>query len=789
MAQLYCWSCGKPVSGDARGLGPLCRTCDAAGPQRVDENLRWMVRTHDGRSRGPLSRDAVREQLVRGALIGADRIARDGGDWSTIDTHVDFRAHYLPGTEAYQLIHQEQTSARRERTSGEIKRRGKGLVAAGAAVGSVALAVGASMGGWFVLPEEATVWMAEATESVRDAVGGRIETAVDEDAAKRSVRAARVLPGQVVVDAAVAAHPDVEGPAALHMARGRIALWEGTVGSAQSAREHFERALALSPDDPEAASGLAQAMAGLYGDDPGLGTLMSKAAERADAAAPDSVAGLQARAAVAKASGSGALALDLSMRCGDPPSLAGMAGEGVDLRCALTAAELGPNGGALAALHRRFGDVYPIGAARTETALRTDDLSLAIALGGRLAKEQPKEVVPQAVLARAFAGAGRFDEALQAATVAGGIDPRRLEVRRLRADLLLKHSGRAREALAEYDGIIAHDAFRRMADQSQLFADAAGAALAAGASDRAIELADLSLKADRGNPAATLHKARAQVQRGDKTGAETTLRDTDLSRISGHQQARYHVGAARVYLALGRERMAVDELANARDSDAHWPIAALETARARLRVKNLIGAIELIESVAYMDGLQAASRSPLHAVWYPDTDWGRMRRDLERGLVGDVRFAARGAGVLGVVSWIGGIPGARRELEGAVKNSNEVPAAHAALSQLMMLRGDLDAARFHASAVLAAQQDRAVIRAIKGRAMAASGDVAGGDAEMNKALQDDASNPGVRRHLALMLQQRGDVSGAIEAWRDVQRLAPGDVGARAALLALEKTSR
>lgn len=789
MAQLYCWSCGNPVAGEARGLAPLCATCDAAGPQRVGETLRWMVRTQDGRSRGPLSRDAVHDQLVRGALVGADRISRDGGEWSTIDTHADFRAHYLPGTPEFERLHREQASARRERTGGEVKRRGKTVLAVGAAAASVALAAGASLGGWFVVPEEAAAWMGQATDKVRAAVGGRIETAVDEDAAARSVRAARELPGQAVVDAAIAAHPGVQGPAALHLAHGRIALWAGTRGSAEQARIHFERALALAPRDPEAASGLAQALAALYGDDPDLGTPMSKAAERADAAAPDSVAGLQARAAVARASGSGALALDLSMRCGDPPSLAGMAGEGVDLRCALTAAELAPNAGALAALDRRFPDAYPIRAARTETALRTDDLSLAIALGGRLAKDHPKEVVPQAVLAQAYAEAGQFDAALVAATEAGRLDPRRLGARRLRADLLLKQAGRPRDALAEYEGVIAHEAFRRMPDQAQLFADAAAAALAAGASDRAIELADQSLKADSGNPAASLHKARAQVQRSDKPGAEATLRDADLTRISGHQQARYHVGAARVYLELGRERMAVDELANARDADPHWPVAALETARARLRVKNLVGAIELIELVAYLDGLQEGARSPLHTIWYPSTDWNRIRGDLERGLVGDVRFAARGAGVLGVVSWIGGMPGARRELEQAVKNSDEVPAAHAALAQLMMARGDVDAARFHASAVLAAHQDRAVIRAIKGRAMVAQGDAAGGDAELNKALQDDAANPGVRRHLAYTRQQQGDVTAAVEAWRQVQRLSPGDIGARSALLALEQTGR
>ena len=254
----------------------------------------------------------------------------------------------------------------------------------------------------------------------------------------------------------------------------------------------------------------------------------------------------------------------------------------------------------------------------------------------------------------------------------------------------------AAEALEEYESILGHEGFIRLEGQSEVHADAASAALATGNIDRCIELADLALASDRGSPAAALHKARALVERGDHSGAEAALRDADTTRTNGHQLARFHVGAARVYLEVGRERLAVNELVNAREADPFWAVGALETARSRMRVDDLTGAIDLIESVAYLDGTLEASRGPLHDIWYPPSDWSGLKREMQEGVLADVRFASRGAGVIGVISWAGGMRTAKRDLENAVRNSNEVPAAHAALSQLMLASGDLDGARFHA---------------------------------------------------------------------------------------------
>ncbi|MEC7948047.1 MAG: hypothetical protein VX265_10795, partial [Myxococcota bacterium] len=312
--------------------------------------MRWFARTGDGRSRGPLSRDAVRDQLVRGALMASDQISREGGAWTRLDEHVDFRAHFIPGTPACDFLDSAQAEARRSRASGSLRRRARRLLAVGAAVAGIGLAFGSFRGGWFVIPEPAAVRVEQLANEARSAISDRIASAVDEDVAARSVRSTRELPGATLVAEAEAAHPWIEGPAALHIALGRAALWQGTRGSADEARLHFERALVLAPWDAEAASGLAQSLSGLHGQDPTLGSEMAVAAERADAAAPDSIAGLQARAAVARASGREALALDLAARCGAPPARAGLPGADVDLWCAVTTAALEPNPGALAEL-------------------------------------------------------------------------------------------------------------------------------------------------------------------------------------------------------------------------------------------------------------------------------------------------------------------------------------------------------------------------------------------------------------------------------------------------------
>ncbi len=791
MPRLYCWSCGQPVSGETRGLAPLCASCAAAGPQIAEARLRWMVRTADGRSRGPLSRETVEDQLVRRALQADDRISREGGPWARVADHKDFRRFFLPGTAEHDRLHADQREEQRARTSEKLRRNGRLLAAGGFMVASVALAAAASQLGLFVVPEATVKALDARWTALKQTIGAQVATATDEGAARRAVVEGRDLPGQGLVDDLSARYPGLDGNAALELALGHIALWDGTAGSAEVARTHFERALVLSPDDIEAASGLAQTYALLHVDDLDLGNPMSTAANRAGAGATrdESVAGRLARTAVARSSGSDARAADISEKCGAPPSLAGMAGEAVDLRCALHYAQLSENMGALDALERRFPEVYPIRRARLETALATGDLSLSLALAARLAADHPKEHLPHAVIAQASASIGDWPRALEAATTAARLDPRRLENRRLRADLLLKTTDRAREALAEYEGITSHPGFDRMPDRAQILADAAAAALAAGAPDKAVDLGKRSLATANQNAAGAVQLGRAQIALGDKEGAEATLREVDINGLDSHQSARYHVAAARIYLALGRERLAVDELENAREADPFWPVAALETARARLRVDNLEGAMELVECVAYMDPSLSTARSPMHRIWYPPPDWARLKRDLERGLVGDVRFAARGAGVLGIVSWLGDLPDARRQLDKAVKGSVDVPAANAALAQLLVAQGDFDAAHGYARTVLAASQDKAVIRALLGRILMKQGRGPGGETEFNKALQDAPNDPGVRRYHALALQERGDVSGATRAWRDLLRLVPDDVSAKAAVLALEKTER
>jgi tetratricopeptide (TPR) repeat protein len=789
MARLYCWSCASPVSAEAQGIAPLCTSCAASGPQIRASHLRWLVRTQDGSSRGPLSREAVQDQLVRRVLSGSDRVAREGGAWRTVAEHHDFRTFYLPGTPEWSLLNKQQVEERKAKATVDRRRRGKTI---GALVGAGAVLTFGAFGaqtGLFVVPQDTEeairAWFSDAASNI----GGSIESAVDEEAAVRAVQAQQVLPGDDLITELTTKWPAVEGSASMHLTQGRIALWQSTRGSAAIARDHFEKALVLSPRDPEAAGGLAEALALLYDEHPDVSEAMAMVAQRADIAGAGSPAAVRARAVVARASGNEALALDLAMRCGDPPDLAGAEGEAVDLGCALVVAELGANTAALEALEARMPEVYAVRRARMFVALRTGDVAGALEQGGRLSAEYPQEVAAWAVLAQANVSVGRWGPALKASAKAAEITPGRLDLRVIGAEIMLKQAGRAGDAHAAYGGILGHPGFKRLENRAQVVADAAAAALEAGAKQEAVALADQALSLDKGNAPASLTKARALVAIGEPERAEGALRDVDANQLTGHEGARWHVGAARLYIGLDRERMGVSELASAREADPFWDVAALASASVRLKVGNLDGALEEIEAVAMMDHAQAAARSPLVKVWYPRARWATLRRDLEKKLVGDVRFASRGTGIIGIVAWTDGMTDAGRQLKKAVEGNSEATAAHAALAQYTAERGQLNRALEHASTVLAATQDKALIRALKGRILHMQGHTSPAEAELNKALQDGSQNPGVHRQLALAMEATGDVAGARRAWESVASLAPNDIAARAALLALAQDDR
>ena len=73
---------------------PICDVC------RVEQGIgeaRYRVRSGNGRSQGPFSREQVVDQLRKKLLTDTDRITQQGDDWVQIDQHPEFLGYFVPG--------------------------------------------------------------------------------------------------------------------------------------------------------------------------------------------------------------------------------------------------------------------------------------------------------------------------------------------------------------------------------------------------------------------------------------------------------------------------------------------------------------------------------------------------------------------------------------------------------------------------------------------------------------------------------------------------------------------
>jgi tetratricopeptide (TPR) repeat protein len=789
MVRRYCFQCGAPLKREEPRPAALCRQCIGGGPHVPPDRLRWEVRGPEGAPRGPFSKDALIDQLLRGAVGPEDALSRGGGPWLAVCAHPDTLAYYLPGTPEFARLNSTQTEARKERRQGDLARGGRQLGGVAAALALLAVGGLGATRGWFIIPEHLITSASALLDGAGEVVSSQVEQAVDKGAAAEAVARGRELPGDALLTELQGRWPAPSGAAALRLHRGRAAMWEGTREALAEAVPHLEQACVLAPNDPEAWSSLAEVYARRIDEDASRVEAMVVAADRARALAEGSAAAQRAAGWATLAGGNPSKAADLVSGCADPPALAATRGSKVDLGCALLAAETQGLDDVLLTLEGRLQGAFPVRAARARVALTQRRYADAVAHGKALTLSHPGDPAGWRALLRASVQVGAWVAAREAGEALLRVAPFLLAERALLAEIHLKVRRDARRALADYEQIVADPGFERLPKPGPILADAATAAGQAGQHARAIELAERALAVSAGHPGATLARARALVATGKAEESEKALRTADLAELSGHSLAVWHLGAALVHIAAGRERQADAELTSAADADPGWSAVRLEWARNRLSVGNRDGAVEILEKAAFLDLSMDKARSPLGPLWVPPIDTASLRAQLERELLGDARFSGRGPAVIGVVSTAGGMDDAPRWLQRALQNTPDSAVAHAALAQHAMARGDARTARAEAAAVVESSENLGVIYGVEGWAAAEMGDASHARARFVQALEQAPNSPGLHRWRAEALVRAGDPRAARRSVQDALRLAPDDVLAQAMLVDLDADGR
>ncbi len=789
MIRRYCHSCGATLPRSEKRPAALCNRCTLSGPQTPVERRRWLVRTVGGGTRGPLSHEALVDQLLRGALGPVDLAARQGGIWMPIVEHPDLQSFFLPGNLDAERLVGSQDQRRKERRSDDARRaiRTGGSIAVAAAV--LVFSGYAIQNDLFVVPEESVEQLTELFGKTGSAVTDQVARAVDQEAADRDVARRRSLPGGEVIDALRQKWPNAAGAHHLRLQRGRLGLWAGTAGGLKEAREHLEQAVVLAPEDPEVWASLAELYSMLLVDEPELTDHLTLAVDRVVAMTPDGVSAARAAAMSSFAHGNRGAAADLANRCAANPGTAGQTGSSADLGCALVAAEAQGLLPDLESLYNRYPGVLRVALSYGRVLVEKQRYRKAVEVASELRRQHRKEVGPLEILLNAHIALGEWEDARRAGEQVVALAPHRVDIRITVAEILLKVNGAARPSLDAYAAAIKDPRFASYADRSRALGDAAAAAIVAGRYGDAIEYADMALAIGERDAIAGLHKARALQKQGKSAEAEALLRATEPTLLDGHDLARWHTAAAVFYIEAGRERLAESELRSASETDPFWPRVPLEAARNRLRVGDRDGAIGFLEQAAFMDLYQDEARDPLQRVWADDTDWKAFRKDLENDLMGDVRYTSRGYGVIGVVSIYGGMSDARRILERAIAGTADAPAANAALAQLHMHSGNTSLAIKHTSQVVETSANPGILYGVRGRAMARKGDAAQSRAAFVQALEKAPNEATLYRWRAEAQTEGDDLRGAQKSLGEALRLMPDDLKARVLLVDLKERDR
>jgi len=743
----------------------MCVACERGGPQIPDHQRRWLLRG-DGVPRGSLSLADIESLRDAGVISAEALISREAGAWHRLREHPDFRAAYIPGSSADVARRAEASAARTAGAAEARQRRFRVGVATALAAASLCFAAYSISTGMFIIPVGVTEQITGAVEPVGSPA---------EDPALLGLQELpflETLPPPKSIKEGL--------PALLHT--GAAGLMAGTNSGLMAATDAYERAVSIAPLDPEALAGLATAYAILLPSRQKLLNPMTALLSRGRSLGEGSPAMRRALAMGAIADGHRQEAIAFVAPCGEPVDA--VVTGGVDLGCAIILAELRDDADGLALIGERFPGIGAVDVAAARVALRAGDMAAARRWGESLTAKHPEDPVGWRTLLLVASEVGDWPGVRAAGERLAATGQHDLEGLHTYAQVLQRVYGRSAQSGAILAELVAYPHFGDYAHAGDVFADAAEAALSQRQWDAAVDYASRAMDADAGTSARLL-LAWAWLQRGDRGRALEVISELDIPSTGGNQEARLHLGAARLYLALDDLRGGQTELDLALQADPLFLIAHIDRAASKLRTDDFSGAIEALEDAAYSESILPRRQQQLNASWLPPTDTGTLRATMEAGLRADARFAGREGELSAVIAWATGDPSARGKLEAVINDGGNSGPAAAALAQIHVDGGDCRVALPLLEKALGARPGAPTQLAMRGYCLTAE-ERGLANQTLEQALTKAPGSLSVLYWTAMSAELSKPVPEARVAWEDYLRAAPGDVLGREALARLHK---
>jgi len=685
-----------------------------------------------------LTREAILHALARERIEMDDLVGRLGSNSTPICEHPEFRGCFIPGSEDERRI----AKLRRDNVDGIARGRRRHMLRQ-AAVGVLGMALASVIylglsTRLFVLPQHILEGLEQGWQALSSAV----------EEPKPAARPAETLPhDEWLVGAAAAAGP-TERHWTVRLQEARALLWAGDARSIDQSRQAFLQVLHHSPSEPEANGGLAEAMAAAQGRDPHWLELASRAVARVSAVAEGTVVAKRARAALALAEGNDALALQVTAAC---------AAE--DLGCRLLHAEARSDLKGLIAMGEQNSDSARVQLAIGRVALAGGAWARLTQTARDITARWPWEGEAWAMRAEAFAAIGRWKMAQDAAERSIALDPWRLKTRHLSAAIQLRANGDGSTALAAYGALLGADQIDTYPEAVTARVQGGIAALQAGDLVLARTWADAALSQEDDHPGAKLLSAAIFQQQGEHIRAKAVLRDMDHNLLHGPAGARMHYWAGALFLDMGQQRLARNELEAAANADPHWGDPKLELAWAKLDSNDPMGAAVAIRDLGWMapafqrgvDFRGVVDLGPAHR--------RKWRQRLEEALSADVRLALKREGTLAVLDWYTGRSRGGAGIQAAIDAGDTDLHLQAALAQALLGAEDWAGSLVVTDRVLGSRRRAGLFHGVRAVATHRLGRRAESAGSFDLALKYSGDNPTVLWWAIEARQDAGDTDG------------------------------
>ncbi|MBN1336947.1 MAG: tetratricopeptide repeat protein [Deltaproteobacteria bacterium] len=753
---------------------PICPNCRFEANPDIQA---WMVRRGGQSAQGPFTRSVIEERIQQGQVEASDEVSRPDGPWKTFDTHEDFRAWFCPGDARLERRIQSIQSRDRNQVRKSWRARRRTLAVVGICIGAIGVSIGAWHTRAFVAPPE---WIDSVQSFVGDTWGRALSLlgrARSEDHAARALQAQETLPGQEVI--ARLGPPRDNAPARLHFVRGRAALLSAPGTPPDHAIQELEAAAAADPENLQILAALVEGWASTVTVHPERNEATVALVSRIVSLDEDAPATSMARAALALASGSFPDALAQADRCLaiDPTNLGcqalrGRALMGLNRWSEARLAWIGLTG--------RAPHIPSWGFALAASDVEDGRFRSARGRLEGLLASWPNEPDLLALSARIAWLTGDWKRARDDATRALAGRPTDLPTRLLAVRGALAE-GTPDEALGLLDAAL--DDLTNQEERRTLHLLASHARRLAGDTAGAAEAARQALGDEPSWGPGALALALAQLQEGDTSSAEVTLKEAYADDLSPSDASNVHVALGRVYLDQSRPKAAVASFERAIEVDPYNAEARLGLAETYLVLSNGPRALQVLRDIAMMVLEQRESQPPFRLCPLPARDSTPLLEGLEALVQSDPSLEMPVASARGIVHLLSGDPDAAvLLLKEVLRKDRQDAAARAMLGRHAMAEERWLDADALLTPLLVNPECEALSAALLGSVRSAVGRHTDALLLLRRAVKLSDGTGTYHRLLAEALFRSGDTSTGLEQARRAWQLDPEDWKARRAVL-------